>query len=505
LLVGIFSTAIVFEGTALKTSEIFLLFTVLCSGQALLALFPPKDEHFETTLFALFLTDSLLAMILVRNSGSSSSPFLVLFPLLALAGSVVFRARFSYLLTSLLGLFMVVAVGFGMAIVGNGLAIVTTGVLGVYLMKALTASGVALKKSEGARRRLENLQKAILANIPSGLMSVDSEGHVIQVNGVGLKILGIKESDVLNVHLRDVLPEIADKVYRSKTIVPLTGLESNTERHTLAHQRPDGEALSLGYSVARLKDPEDNSVLGTLVVFQDLTLITRMEENLRMSEKLAAVGKLAAGIAHEIRNPLAGISGSAQLLSGHADLIDEDRKLLDIIQRESTRLDGLITEFLEYVRPQKPKLEPVKIEVLIGQVLESVRVNPKWKDSNATVTVRSEAPAEFTLQGDRNKIIQVLMNLLLNSVQAGAKRIEVVLTVSGIVEVRDDGKGISKEHLGRLFEPFFTTKESGTGLGLAVSYRSLEAMGAVVNVRSPIPEFTPQGGTAFQMQFRVRN
>jgi two-component system sensor histidine kinase PilS (NtrC family) len=293
------------------------------------------------------------------------------------------------------------------------------------------------------------------------------------------------------------------QIYKLNTLVPeLFDLETSLDRPMVKFARGDGEELQLGYSVTRLSDPEDQSTLGSLVVFQDLTKIAKMEESLRMSEKLAAVGKLAAGIAHEIRNPLAGISGSAQLLRGSEHLDDEDKRLLAIIQRESLRLDALITEFLEYVRPQKPKFEEVHLNEVVREVIEGLQVNPKWNAEGCKLLFGSETNEPFVVKGDRNKITQALINFVLNSGQAGARRVEIRIDPDAHLHVVDDGHGISPEHQARLFEPFFTTKEAGTGLGLATSYRALEAMEARISVRSPVPDFCDQGGTMVSVQFK---
>lgn len=504
---ALLSSALLFEGAAFGVGPIFFALATVSLGQFLSSFGTLESRSAESTLLAFFMTDAAIAMILIRSSGSSSSPFLVLYPVLSLSSAVVFRGRTSQIYSFLLFVFMIFSVGFGLSILGNGLGILLTTILGGYLAKALDKSGVALKESEGERRRLENLQKAILTNIPSGLMSVDSRGRIIQINAVGMQILGLDDHSLLDHFLRDILPEVSEKIFRLNTMVPVLGADIvGPERRTVKYQKPGGEWLELGYSVSRLSDPDDRSPLGNLVVFQDLTLITKMEEELRLSEKLAAVGKLAAGIAHEIRNPLAGISGSAQLLSANDSMHAEDRSLLNIIQRESTRLDTLITEFLEYVKPQKPKLQPVELYRVCEQVIESLNVNPKWTKLACTARMHPDARRELRASGDPNKITQVLMNFLLNSGQAGAKLVEISLleTQKGpVLEIRDNGKGISAEHQLRLFEPFFTTKETGTGLGLAISYRGLETMGAKIEVRSPLPDFADaKSGTMFRIEFK---
>jgi two-component system sensor histidine kinase PilS (NtrC family) len=499
---GVFGSAVVFEGAGYSQVELFMLASAIALGQAIMSL----RRQPPASLLALFLCDAALVMSLVKVSGASSSPFLVLFPLLAISGAVIFPIKMTLILVAASLVFSGEAVGWGISLLSNWVAILAVSFLGIYLVKLLTKSGQDLKKSEVARRRLENLQKAILANIPSGLMSVDSKGLIIQVNQVGSRILGLTEAAVLNRPLLDVVPGFKRGFERLEEVLASGGKSLTDDfrnRPVLDYFMADGKLLRLGFSLAALEDPEDGHILGTLVVFQDLTLILKLEEDLRMSEKLAAVGKLAAGIAHEIRNPLAGISGSAQLLSGTASLGAEDAHLLHIIQRESVRLDGLITEFLEYVRPHRLELHAVDLAKVTADVVESLQVNSKWVELGCKLEIENLHNAPLLVQGDANKITQVLMNFILNAGQAKAHRVLVRLGEGPFLQVLDDGSGISPENMKRLFEPFFTTKEKGTGLGLAISYRVLEAMGARVKVLSPADGFAERGGTVFKIEFQA--
>ncbi len=503
--VAIFSPMLLSENASISASRVFAIFTLVAFGQVFLSF---KTLLSEWVALVFFLSDAAVIMVLVRVSGSSASPFLVLYPLLVLGCAIVFKPLLSGIITGATLVFMYFSIGSSVSILGNSLAILMTAFLGMYLVSALDSSGVALKKSEGARRRLENLQKAILANIPSGLMSIDSEGRIIQVNAVGLRILNLNEGRVLGSHIRNLLPGLDVEILKLNTLVPRVGapedladLVGHGDRPIVNFNLSSGDTLQLGYSVARLSDPEDKSIIGSLLVFQDLTDILKMEESLRLSEKLAAIGKLAAAIAHEIRNPLASISGSAQLLSDVKQISDEDKKLLSIIQRESTRLDELITEFLEYVHPHKPKMEPINLYELCERVVDGLKVNAKWKALNTSISISPRSSRTQIILGDTNKITQALLNFIFNSGQAGATKVELGLESAHRLEVRDNGSGISLENKKRLFEPFFTTKERGTGLGLATSYRALQSMRAEVSVSSPALQFCEKGGTIFSIHF----
>jgi two-component system sensor histidine kinase PilS (NtrC family) len=468
-----------------------LIASIIMVGQSLLLF--SKDDR--VSLFTLLLADGALVMSLVKVSGASSSPFLTLFPLLGLAGALLFEARYAFLLILACTLYIGNALSWGITVIWNWTALFLVGALGIYLVKALRKSGQALAISESARRRLESLQRAILTNIPSGLISVDTERRIIQMNRVSEEILGLSESSIVMTSLEKILPTLD---FIEKEGIP----DFARSRPVIEYSHPEGRRLKLGYTTATLTDVDSGRVLGKLIVFQDLTGVIQLEEDLRKSEKLAAVGKLAAGIAHEIRNPLAGITGSAQLLAGLKDLGTDDRRLLSIIQKEAARLDDLISDFLDYVRPPKLVMDRINLTLVVQETLEALENHAVIMNEKRKLKLDAEGEENVFITGDSNKIKQVLINLVINAAQAGASQITVNVKSSGIVRVIDDGSGIETKVIGRLFEPFFTTKDKGTGLGLAMSYRLLEAMGAGIKVISPISEDSANRGTMFIIEFK---
>lgn len=504
VLLSFFSEALFVNELHYSQTMVFGLLSVLLLGQALVS----KTEIKSSGLLAFLLADLFFTMIVVRATGGSASPFVVMFPIVTLAGSFSFRSRkIVAIVTAFALVLMALGVGFTVSVLGTTLAIVSTTLLGRYLVEALDVSGKKLLYSESERRRLENIQKAILTNIPSGLMSVDPSGYVIQINQVGLRILGLREADVLRHSIAYLLPEIEKEILKLSTVVPVLSSELSHERKALTYLRPDSqEELKLGYSVVRLMDPDNQQVMGSLVVFQDLTIVTRLEEDVRRNEKLAAIGKLSAGIAHEIRNPLASISGSAQLLLG-SDLNSEDRALLQIISRESFRLDALITEFLDFVKPEQVKTEVVDLNVVYQRLSQSLQVNQKWVKLNVSLEFAGKQNDQSLVMGDASKLEQILLNLVLNAGQAGAKKIRVEVLESGGFRVMDDGEGVPESRRSQIFEPFYTTKSTGTGLGLSVSHRMIELMGGGITVISPAREFCPVRGTIFEVRLKkgVRN
>jgi two-component system sensor histidine kinase PilS (NtrC family) len=225
-----------------------------------------------------------------------------------------------------------------------------------------------------------------------------------------------------------------------------------------------------------------------------------MEERIRISDRLAGVGELAAGLAHEIRNPLASITGSSQMLRESSQLTDDSKTLLDIIERESMRLNGLISDFLAYTGPSLRNTGAVDMAALIGDVAEAVRTgDAREKD----VVVENLVAASLLVDGDAEQLKQVLWNLVRNAVQAtptgGRIRLDLFSQVRhgeryAVTTVSDTGKGMDPSHTAKIFNPFFTTKEGGTGLGLAISQRIVQMHKGFIEVRSQ-----PGHGTVFSV------
>jgi two-component system sensor histidine kinase PilS (NtrC family) len=230
------------------------------------------------------------------------------------------------------------------------------------------------------------------------------------------------------------------------------------------------------------------------VIFQDLTRLVEIERELHRSERLAAVGQLAAGLAHEIRNPLGAISGAVELLAGGLpDLGPDPRRLVRIVQRETTRLDRLVVDFLAYARPGTLRTERCSVAEVLGEIAELLL----HSDARG-VRLEVEVPADVEVAGDPDALRQVLWNLVLNASESGPADGVVRVTATREpdprdssaarvrIEVQDRGSGMSPEVLDRLFEPFYTTKPKGTGLGLATVHRLVEKQAGSVAVHSEV-------------------
>jgi two-component system sensor histidine kinase PilS (NtrC family) len=364
-----------------------------------------------------------------------------------------------------------------------------------YLSNRLGDVEIELRQRRVDVADLKALNSNILASISSGLVTVDLDGDIIFFNRAAAEITGMEKREVLARPLEDVFPHIASMLdEHHDEATPPPPREQDGRRFEEAFTRPDGTTVHLGFSFSGLLDSRDHRV-GQIVIFQDLGEIKRLEEIARRSERLAAVGQLAASIAHEIRNPLASISGSVQMLQMTDTLEEDDQRLLGIVDREVDRLEELIRSFLEYSRPRPLQLAERNVVELIEEVLELFRNRPAHHAIDIDVAIPDDANGEeFVASIDEQAIHQILWNLLKNAAEAmeeaGVERPRICVEcfrADGqlVLAVEDDGPGIHGAEFDRIFQPFFTTKAEGTGLGLATSYRLVEEHGGQMSLASP--------------------
>jgi two-component system sensor histidine kinase PilS (NtrC family) len=345
--------------------------------------------------------------------------------------------------------------------------------VGAFFLTALLSGYLAdrVRRSEEARAQrevdygdLEQLNRAILTNITSGLMLVSPEGRIRSFNQAAAKISGYRLEDVHN--------QSVDEFFPTFTLVGQT-TDFSLQRGEARVKTRHGDELILGYSASHVRDPQGRD-LGLLVAFQDLTEVKVLEEQLRRADRLAAIGRLASGLAHEIRNPLASISGSVQLLREDAGIGEENRRLMGIVIREVDRLNLLLSDFLNFARPSPLQAECVDVAGLFDELIELLQAGGQAEQ----VIFEKRYTAVVTMLVDRQKLRQAIWDLLINAVDAipadGAIRIS-ISAASGEIVIEDSGVGITPEVRDRVFEPFFTTKDRGTGLGLANVYANIEA------------------------------
>ncbi len=357
-----------------------------------------------------------------------------------------------------------------------------------YLSEQARLNADALERKNVNLDELERLNRTIVANLESGLVTVTPGGNIRVFNRYAEELTGKRQQDVYDLPLDSVFPEMAAAL-REEVAAPRGG--------RCAWRGNDGQELILGYSGVPFADARGETA-GMIVNFKDLTDKVRLEEALRRNDRLTTLGTLAARMAHEIRNPLAAMSGSVQLLADQGTVAGSDRRLLAIILRETERLNGLISGFLRYARP----LSPCKERIVLGELVEELCLLVSSDRRFAGIEVAGRVPEGMTIRADQNQIRQVLINLLNNAAEAmpGGGRVDISAQLDGaagmgeggeraVIVVSDTGHGITPEAAAHLFEPFWTTKSEGTGLGLAISYRIIEEHGGTIAVESP-----PGGG-----------
>ena len=382
---------------------------------------------------------------------------------------------------------------FARSAVTHSTAFLLTGVLSGLLGEEIRKGKEKVRDRDDVIQKLESFHKHVIDNIPSGLLTSDMQGRVNLMNDTACAILGVTREDAMGKPMKQVLAGIEGWETREGRD------DSRIPRAEIRYLRGDGAEVYLGFSTSPMKDAEGRSI-GRVVIFQDLTPIRQMEERVRIADRLAGVGELAAGLAHEIRNPLASIAGSSQMLRETSASSVESATLLEIIGRESERLNGLITDFLAYTGPSQRNTTCLDAAGLLQDVAEAVRAG-EAREKGVSVELSPLGP--LLVEGDGEQLKQVVWNLVRNAVQAAPRGGQV--RIDGFEQIRhgsryvvamvvDNGAGIATGNLEKIFNPFFTTKEGGTGLGLSISQRIVHQHKGFIEVRP-----APGKGCAFSV------
>ncbi len=352
-----------------------------------------------------------------------------------------------------------------------------------YLSEQTRKSRVELKAKQKDLDKLEILNENIISSINSALLVIDENDRIILFNPAAEGIFGTSSVISMGKKFYEVLRFLDDSGNPTKNDL-LKKIKNFSPFTDLSYEKPDEKLIHLQASVSPLRFPFGDRH-GHIMIFQDVTELKRIQEEIKRVEGLALVGELAAGIAHEIRNPMASISGSIQMLRDDLEKNDVNARLMDIIIRETNRLNHLINDFLRFARPRKPTLTFFEINDIITESLELFKNSQQCME---LIEIKTDFHEPLEIESDPEQIKQVLWNLFLNANEAmpdggmlyvatglkeddpdhSGKRVKIV--------VRDTGKGFDKKALSQLFIPFFTTKEGGSGLGLATVKRIVEGL-----------------------------
>ena len=330
-------------------------------------------------------------------------------------------------------------------------------------------------------KQTKDYTREVVANMANGLISIDSKGKIVSFNLLALELLGIERTEIQGTDLRTLIDfEISDIQSTLTECVPVLDYE-------IYHPRKAGEMVPLALSATPFRDRKGGSD-GAVIVLRDLREIKLLQEKVKRSEKLAAIGELAAGVAHEIRNPLSSIRGFAQFLRHSLKDKPQEKEYAETMVTEVDRINRVVTDLLTFARPMTVELSPTDITELIEHSVRLVEADALSRDVN----IRMKISNLTKLPMDVNQITQALLNLLLNALQAlppkGNIEIGAELDASDSrlhLWVKDDGPGIPPNQIEKIFEPFYTTREKGTGLGLAIVHKIAENHNGEIRVNSP--------------------
>jgi len=448
-----------------------------------------------------FFFDSLLITWLVWRTGDLTSPYITLYIVLVSIASVFLTARETILTASFCvllftGLSVLVATetlhSFGVTpsnakivqiIAFNGGALLMVGLLAARLSDRY-ASGEQLKETAKTLASLRVLHERIIESIRSGLITTDLEGNIYSFNAAASEITGYKSDEMLGKSIASLFGNLEQSMSLTFDSIEIGEQPPRFEADLMT---PEGFAVRVGYGISPLFS-EEGETSGLIITFQDLTEIRTMEESVRRKDRLAAVGRVAAGLAHEIRNPLGAMRGAIQVLDSQTPRGTSQASLMEIILRESDRLNKIITNFLTYARPRVSNFSELDVREAIGDTIMLLKHSPDVQENHKLETILPRNPV--MISADPTQLKQIFWNLARNALFAmadgGTLKIETEKIAFNRVRIvfTDTGCGMSPEQVERLFEPFSDSTTGGTGLGLSIVYQIIRDHNGTINVRS---------------------
>lgn len=484
--------AYVLAGATYAASLLYALLLRLLPGR------PTGQAYFQ------FAGDLLLVSGLVYSFGGAASPFSIFYLIVVIVASIFLPRRGALALATLAwSLFAAIGLSlyfgwlpaprFGAAeevTVARLVYSLATHIFGSYAVALMTSRLV--QSITQVERELSEKQKVLAAlrvayrdvidSIPSGLLTTDARGTVTSANPAAQEILGIPAGELLDHAIADIGLFTAEEWQR----LDQTALDGYVnQRQELVLDRNE-QTRTIGYSISVL-NRADGTPEGRIVIFQDLSQWKRLQEELQTRDRMAAVGKLAAGLAHEIGNPLAAISGSVQMLADSLEGQPKKRKLLEILLKESQRLDRTIKRFLKFARPTERASVRFDIGTLLDEHVELLRNSSEVSPAHVVETaLDTPSPA---IIADPDQVSQIFWNLVRNSLRAMPEG--GTLTIRGRVEgnayhleVSDTGRGMTEQERANLFHPFHSFFDGGMGIGMAIVYQIVEEHGGRLSVDS---------------------
>jgi len=448
-----------------------------------------------------FFLDALLITWLVWRTGDLTSPYITLYIVLVSVASFFLRPTSTLLTAVICGTLFVIlgvlsltgsieptgppqAIGKAVQILSfHVVALLVVGLLASRLSDR-RSSVIELEETTKNLANLRALHERIVESIRSGLVTTDLDGNIYTFNSAATEITGYRLDQVQGTSIYDLFGDIREQIDLS---LAAAGDGEQLPRFESDLVTPDSFAVRIGFSVSLLFS-KTNEATGLIITFQDLTEIRSMEESVRRKDRLAAVGRVAAGLAHEIRNPLGAMRGAIQVLESTTPAESRQGSLMEIILKESDRLNAIITNFLGYARPAAGEFTDTNVSEAINDTITLLRHSPDVREHHI---LNHAGPSDaVVISADPTQLKQIFWNLARNAVQAmpdgGALTIGLEIIPNNKIRIvfEDTGQGMAPDQVEQLFEPFSNSTTGGTGLGLSIVYQIVKDHNGVINVRS---------------------
>ncbi len=460
--------------------------------------------------YAQLFIDVFATNMLIYLTGGIESWFSFIMPLTVISASVVLNRRAGYVIATLnsilygtmidLQYYNLLPIEYSTTLTERDFlynifahmsAFYLVAFLSGYLSSRLEKTAKALEQTDFNLKELALFNKEIIENIPSGIFTTDINGDILVFNKAAEDITGVGRGTAKGKKIDEIFPFINPPDSASLK----EGGRGLTERMegVIRHPEEGERIINLVISVLKGVVGEETGFIG---IFQDLTHFKKMEAEMKQKEKWAMIGELSANIAHEIRNPLASLKGSVEMLRENRVTEEHKGRLTEIALTEMERLNKIITDFLTYSRPRAAEFNIFDLNLVLDDTLELLKNTVPVRND---ITIRKNFIGTLPVNADHQKLRQVFWNLGMNAIEAMPDGGELLVSTKkgdDFVEVvfQDTGVGISKENIGKIFYPFFTTKEEGTGLGLAIAYRIIEEHKGEISIVSD-----PGEGTVFKV------
>lgn len=479
--------------------KVFIKATLVVSILSVIYSFLVKfSSRYTLQAYIQIFVDIALVSWVVYETSLTEKSFAALYLVIVLAASTVLP-RLAVLITSVLCvIFYVTITSFLYYQIFNNnlptlspdqsvplyiLAILVIGILGGQIAERLQLSHLALTQATQNLANLQAFNERIIESIHSGLVTTDITGNILSFNRAAEEITQHKANQVIKRAFFEVFGDLSNYLNFSPELLNT----SKPIRFTASCLSATGRQMYLGITASPLSG-ENGKPNGLVFSFQDLTEIIKLEQEIRRRDRLAAMGKMAAGIAHEIRNPLAAMRGSIQVLRSELDLSEDQAQLMQIVLRESDRLDKIVSDFLAYARPSPAKLAEFD---LVNWIKETVALIRYSNESSTKHEILVECPeTSISIVADSNQLRQIIWNLARNSLQAMPEGGKLIIELNQnkekdiILTFTDTGVGMSEEEMERIFEPFNSNRPGGTGLGMAIVYQIISDHNGKIDVVS---------------------